>query len=278
MRSICSSTIVFGLISIPVKFYTSALPVRIEFNQMSPAGNRVKQSLVDSVTGADVEYDKIQKGYEVSKDQYVIFTREELKTLDAECEAKTIDIVEFVDGPSIDPIAVEKTYYLGPDKGGDKALSLLSEVMTSTGRVAVGQWNARGKEHLVVIRPYKGGLILHQMFYAHEVRDFGEIEVTLRQPISDQERKMATKLVSMLSVGAFDPAKYADSYSERLKQAIDDKLAGGTISAAAPTEARVGTVIDLATLLEQSLATPPKPKKKAKVTPPPAETVKGKKK
>jgi DNA end-binding protein Ku len=268
-RSITSAVIRFGLLSIPVKFYTSASAVKIEFNHISPAGNRVKQKLVDSVTGADVDHEDLHKGYEVSKEQYVIFTREELKTLDAECEAKTLDIVEFVDAPSIDPVAIEKTYFLGPDKGGDRALTLLSEAMTSTGHAAVGQWNTRGKEHLVVIRPYRGGLILHQMFYAHEVRDFGEIETNLRHPLSDQERKMATKLVSMLSSGTFDPTKYQDTYSERLKQAIDEKLGGGTLTAVATPAVRADNVLDLTTLLQQSLAEPPKTRKSVPKAPPP---------
>jgi DNA end-binding protein Ku len=263
-RSICSATITFGLISIPVKFFTSAAEVTIAFHQMSPAGHRIRQKNFDSVTDHEVPYGDIRKGYEVAKDNYVVFTREELKGLEAECEAKTIDITEFVDSTSIDPIMIEQTYYLGPDKGADKAVLLLAETLNAMGRVAIAQWNSRGKEHLVAIRSYKGGLILHRLFYASEIRNFSEIEVATRQPISDQERKMACKLVASMSSGEFSHTEYQDTYRARLQDAIDAKAAGGVIKSAGPVEGgpKGGVLLDLSTLLEQSLAAAPKLKAK----------------
>ncbi len=268
-RTICSATITFGLVSIPVKFFTSASAGRVSFNLLSPeAGNRVQQKLFDSVTGLEIPggMDACDKGFEVAKGEYVKFKKDEIKALDAECDQKTIDIQEFVDATSIDPIAVEKTYYLGPDKGADKGYSLLSEAMSTMSRAAVAQWNSRGKEHLVVIRPYRGGLVLHQMFYSNEVRNFDEIEVA-KLSVSEPERKMAGKLIASLSSGEFDPSKYEDSYSARVKQAIQDKLAGGTIRAVPSETPKMGSVFDLSALLERSLAAGPKPKAKKPPTP-----------
>jgi DNA end-binding protein Ku len=270
MRSTNSGTISFGLVSIPVKFYTSASSQGVAFNLLTPkGGNRVQQKNFDSVTGEEVTFADCDKGYEVAKGEYVRFTKDELKSLEAECEAKAIDITEFIPVASFDPIAIEKTYYLGPDKGADKGYVLLSQAMTESGRVAVAQWNSRGKEHLVVIRPYKEGLVLHQMFYANEIRDFSEIEVALRQPISPQEHKMALKLLSTLSSDEFDPSQYEDSYTARVKKAVEDKLSGGTIKAAPADAVKVGSILDIGDLLERSLVSVKPKAKKAPKAPEP---------
>ena len=252
-RSTGSATITFGLVSIPVKFYTACSPEAVSFNMLTPKGNRVKQKLVDSVTGEEVTQADCNKGYEVSKDTYVTITKDELKALEAECESKTCDIIEFVPAASVDLLQVEKSYYLGPDKGADKGYMLLAEAMAGSNRVAVAQWNARGKENLVVVRPYNGGLVLHQMYYATEVRPFEEVRPTAKPNVSDAERNMALKLVESLSVGAFDSTKYKDGYVERVKKALDDKANGGVIKTSATEPAKGATVTDIASLLAASL-------------------------
>lgn len=262
-RSLNSGTITFGMVTISVKFYTSASANRVSFNLLSPAGNRVRQQYVDAITNAEVPGGMAgcDKGFEVEKDRFVHFTKDELKALDAECDSRTIDIQEFIPQSALDPVAVEKTYFLGPDKS-DKAYLLLSEAMTAKKVVAVAQWNSRGKEHLVTIVPYKGGLALYQMYYATEVRDFGEVEIAVKIPISDPERRMAQKLIETLTTEEFDAAKYEDSYVARVKQAIDDKANGGTVKTAAPKAAQAGNVFDISALLEQSIAQNRKPKAK----------------
>lgn len=263
MRSIGSASITFGLVSIPVKLYTAASSESVSFNMLTPDGNRVKQKYTDSVTGADVTYDQCDKGYEVAKDQFVRFSKDEIKALEAE-STKTMDIREFVDAASLDLLHVEKSYLLGPDKGGDKGMLLLSDTMKALGKVAVAQWNSRGKEHLVVIRPYKGSLVVHQMYYQNEVRNPEEIELA-KIMISDAERNMAAKLVQALSTDTFDASKYEDGFVKRVQDAIERKMAGQPIVA---PEAPKATVLDLMAALQASLdkagdkkPTPKKPKK-----------------
>jgi DNA end-binding protein Ku len=253
-KSTGSATITFGLVSIPVKFYTACSSEAMSFNMLTPKGNRVRQKLVDGVTGEEVDRASCNSGYEVAKDEYVTITKDELKSLEAECESKCVEITEFV--PSFDPIYVEKTYYLGPDKGAEKGYLLLSEAMEKTGRVAVAQWNARGKEHLVTIAPYRGGLVLHQMYYATEVRPFDEIKCATKTPISNAERNMAQKLLDSLATDAFDPSKYKDHYVERVRKAIEEKVNSGVIKTAgdSPAASAGASILDLTALLEKSLA------------------------
>ena len=158
----------FGLVSVPVKMYSAAVSNSVKFSQLTPAGNRVKQFLRDATTGEEVSRSDLSKGFEVAKGEFVVFTPEEVKALSVESD-RVLEIEEFVDESSIDLAAVEKSYYLGPDKGGDKGYALLSAAMKGSGRVAVSSWTSRGKEHLVAVCPYKGGLIMHQLFYGSEV-------------------------------------------------------------------------------------------------------------
>lgn len=250
-RSINSGTITFGLVSIPVKFYTAASSESVSFNMLTSAGNRVKQKLVDSVTGAEIEHKDCKKGYEYAKDQYVSFTADELKALECE-KSDAIDIREFVDASTLDLIQVEKSYYLGPDKGGDKGYTLLADTMKAMGKVAVAQWAGRGKEQLVVIRPHKGGLIIHQMYYANEVRNFEEIEFA-KITIADAEREIAAKLVSMLSTGAFEPDKYEDGYVNRVKEAVTRKINGVAAPEVTAAPTPKATVTDLLAVLKASV-------------------------
>jgi DNA end-binding protein Ku len=255
MRSTGSATITFCLINIPVKLYTPVSASEgVKFNQLTPKGNRVRQKTFDAVSGEEVAYDQLDKGYEVAKDEFIRITKDELKALDAECESKTVDISEFVDAKTVDALFVEKSYYLGPDKGAEKGYALLAESMTEQGKVAVAQWNARGKEHLVTIRPYRGGLVMQQMYYANEVRSFDEVKPTATKPVSDAERNMANQLITTLSTAAFDPSKFKDSWTERVKAAIEEKKASGVIKTSATAPATVSNVVDLSALLAASLA------------------------
>jgi len=254
-KSCGSATITFGLVSIPVKLYTACSAEGVSFKLLTPKGNTVKQQYLDSVTGEVVPQADCHKGYELTKEQIIPITKDELKALEAECESKTVDILEFVPATSVDLLQVEKTYYLGTE-GAEKGYLLLAEAMAAKNVIAVAQYNTRGKENLVTIRPYRGGLVLHQMFYANEVRPFEEIKPTSRAAVSDAERNMAVKLVESLAVESFDSSKYEDSYVARVKKAIEEKVAAGeggtfkTATTAAPAGAKV---IDLASLLAASL-------------------------
>ena len=175
-RAISSGTISFGLVSIPIKLYTAASSAGIAFNFLhNRCGSRMKQQQLCPVCDEVVQRSDLVRGYEFAKNQYVRFENDELKTLEEET-SKVIELEEFVPLEKVDPVYFEKTYYLGPDKGGDKAYRLLADAMTESNRVGVAKYVMRGKEGLVLIRAVQGGLMLHTMYYADEVRDFDDIE------------------------------------------------------------------------------------------------------
>jgi len=250
-RAVSSATISFGLVSVPVKLFVAASAEGVKFNQITPAGNRVNQKLVDSVTGEEVQRDTLLKGYEHSKDQYVTFTPDELKKLEPE-KTEAMEITEFIPSTGFDPLQIEKSYYLGPDKGGDKGYVLLSKAMKQTSKVAVARWISRGREHLIVIRPFQDGLVLHQMFYSNEVRDFAEVsEKVATIKFHDVEESMAAKLVEQLAVDSYQPEKYTDGYVDRVKKAVEQKINGQEVTATPSSSSP--SVLDLMAALKASL-------------------------
>jgi DNA end-binding protein Ku len=252
LHSIGSGTISFGLVSIPVKMYTAASSESISFNQLHPkCGGRIKQQLLCPTCNEVVERGSLVKGYEFAKDQYVQFTDAELKALEGEA-SRMIDIAEFVPLAQVDPIYFEKTYYLGPDKGGEKAYRLLTDAMMKTERVALAQFCMRGKESLVLIRPAQNGLMLHTMYFADEVRDFGEVDKGDSAKIKPGEMELAHRLIGELSSDAFRPERYADEYRARVLQVVESKVEGREVTSLAP-QAERAQVIDLMEALKQSL-------------------------
>jgi DNA end-binding protein Ku len=265
MRAKDSGTITFGLVSIPVKIYSANSAEHIQFNQLAPKSKaRVKQQLIDPTTNEVVPYSDTLKGYEYAKGQFITFSAEELENFEAISD-KTIDLKEFVPATSVDYTLIEKLHYLGPDKGADKAYSLLAATLTRTGKVAVGQWNARSKQHLVTIRAIEGKLVLQQMFYAEELRDLNEIDVA-KLAVSEVEINMAEQLVSNLSSPTYDHSKYRDEYKDKVLAAIDNKVAGKqvVISPVAGTT----TTVDLFEALKKSLEANKKPPVQAKAKTP----------
>ncbi len=246
-----SGTISFGLVSIPVKFYTAASSEQVRFNMLhDECGGRIKQQLYCPVHDAVVSRTETIKGYEYSKGEYVKFDDDELKSLESSRDS-SINIVEFVPLDCFDFIQVEKSYYLGPDKGGDKAYRLLSQSMRDSKKVAVGRWAARGKEQLIVIRPYRDGLLFHQMYYADEVRAFEDIDTGATFEFHDAEKQLAHQLIEQLSAKEFDVDKYEDSFRQRVLTAVEQKVAGQKLQIA--PEAPKAQIIDLVEALKQSL-------------------------
>lgn len=249
-RAVTSGTISFGLVSIPVKLYVACSSEGVSFNMITPSGHRVKQKLTDAETGDEVEREVCLKGYEYEKNKFVTFTPDEIKSFDA-VKSDMMEISEFVPGSTVDLLQVEKTYYLGPDKGGAKSYRLLARAMKDSDRVAVAKWSARGKEQLVLIREYEGGLVLHQMYYQNEVRSFTEVcgdDVEL----SADELALAAKLVKHLAGKKFQPSKFTDEYAERIKAAVQAKVEGREVTFTAPAAA--SNVVDLLDALKASLA------------------------
>ena len=252
LHSIGSGTISFGLVSIPIKMFSAATSGGVSFNQLhQKCGGRIRQQLICPTCNEVVERSALVKGYEFAKDQYVLFTEEELKALEGEA-SRMIDIAEFVPLDQVDPIYFEKTYYLGPDKGGEKAYRLLSDAMQKSERVALAKFVMRGKENLVLIRPSQDGLMLHTMYFADEIRDFGEVDKGEDAKVKPGELELAQRLVGELSSEAFRPEQYADEYRTRVLQVVESKVEGREVTSLAP-QAQRAQVIDLMEALKQSL-------------------------
>jgi DNA end-binding protein Ku len=251
-RSIGSGTISFGLVSIPFKLYTAASPKGVSFNMLhDKCGCRMKQQYLCPVDNEVVDRKNMVRGFEHVRDSFVRFTEEELKALES-ARTNMLDLVEFVPLSTVDFVSIEKTYYLGPDKGGERAYRLLSEAMERMQRVAVGRYATRGKDNLVVVRPYKQGLVLHEVFYADEVRSFDEVETAGAFEFKPIEVELADKLINELSVPAFDSSKFEDTYAARVRAAVEQKVAGQEVVVAA--EAPKAQIVDLLEALKRSVA------------------------
>ena len=251
-HSIGSGNISFGLVSIPIRMYSAASSGRVAFNQIhAKCGGRIRQQLICPTCNEVVERSALVKGYEFAKDQYVQFTEDELKTMEGEA-SQMIDIAEFVPLSQVDPIFFENTFYLGPDKGGEKAYRLLSDAMKKSGRVALAKFVMRGKENLVLIRSAQDGLMLHTMYFADEVRDFGEVDKGQDAKVKPGELELAERLVKELSTDKFKPEQYEDEYRGRVLAAVEQKVEGKEVTSLAPQAQRT-QVIDLMDALKQSL-------------------------
>jgi DNA end-binding protein Ku len=258
-----SGTISFGLVSIPIKLFTAASSANVSYHLLhAKCGSRIRQQTFCPVCNETVERSALVKGYEFAKEQYVRITDEELKSLEGEA-SQTIDIAEFVPLVKVDPIYFEKTYYLGADKGGEKPYRLLAEAMQKAGQVALATFVMRGKESLVLIRAAQGGLMLHAMYFADEVRPFAEIDKGESAKIKDGELDLAIKLIDGLAADEFEPERYKDAYRERVLEVLGKKAAGQPLTQA-PAAAKRPQVIDLMEALKESLAARKPPAKVAK--------------
>jgi DNA end-binding protein Ku len=255
-RSMWSGAISFGLVNVPVKLYSAVSRKTVRFHQLNgKTGHRIAQKRVDSATNEEVQYEDIVKGYELTKERYVVITPEELEALDPE-KSRTIDIEDFVDIEDIDPIYYDHPYYLVPDKGAAKAYGLLLQAMQESDKVAVARVVLRSKEQLVAIRPAPGGvLMMETMIFADEVVPTDEIDDLPEAndlKVSDREVKMAQQLIDSLS-SDFEPEKYRDEYREKVLELIERKAAGEEI-AVQPEAPEPKKVPDLMAALEASLA------------------------
>jgi len=261
-RAIWSGAISFGLVNVPVKLYSATSPKTVRFHQLSgKTGARIKQKRVDAVSGEEVEYEDIVKGYELSPDHYVMIDPDELEALDPKA-TRTIDIEDFVDLDQIDPIYYDHSYYLAPGAGGAKAYRLLLDAMKESGKVAIGRMVIRSKQQLCALRPVDGAggaaesvLALSTMLFGDEVLSpdrLDELEAADDSPPSERELAMAQQLVDSLS-SDFDPGKYHDEYRERVLALIERKASGEEITVQ-PQAEEPAAAPDLMAALEASLA------------------------
>lgn len=251
-RPISSATVSFGLVSVPIQLYSAAESAsRISFNWLhKDCGSRLKQQYVCKQDGEVVEREDMVKGYEFSKGQYVLFTPDELKALEQK-KTETIEIVEFVPADQVERRYLDRVYYLGPDKGGERAYRLLSRAMQETGLSALAKYAARGKMYLVLVRPLGDGLAMEQLHYADEIRAFDEVPLG-ESEVKDDELKLAKQLIGQAASDTFEPEKYRDEVRDRILEQIQRKVEGEEITAA-PAEEPKTQIIDLMEALKASL-------------------------
>ena len=240
------------MVSIPIRMYTAGeSSSAISFNLLhEKCKSRLKQQYVCPADNEIVPRDQMVKGYQFSKDQYVAFTKDELKAMEQEAQ-KAIEITEFVPASAVDPVYFDRPYYVGPEQGGEKAYHLLNQAMQKTGRSALAKWAARGKQHLVLIRPAGKGLVMQQLLYADEVRPISEVPIGDAE-LSDSELQLAEQLIQQIASDEFHPEHYEDDVKKRYLAAIQKKVEGQEITAA--PEAPKAQIIDLMEALKASLA------------------------
>jgi DNA end-binding protein Ku len=256
LRPLRNATISFGLVNIPVRFYTATKSEDIGFNLLHEScGSRVNRKWWCPHHEEMIGMDEMVRGYPIAKNRYVTFTDEEIDALESD-DNRALEITEFVDLSQIDPVLFEKAYYLGPAPGGGKTYKLLAQAMRKQNKVAVARWVSGNREHLVVLRPHEDGLILHTMYYADEVRDFGAVEREDSE-LRDKEVALAEMLIDELTVDTFDPLAYKDEYRERLMDRIRAKSEGEAIVVQTPNEEKAAEVVDIMEALRRSLEASP---------------------
>jgi len=251
-RSVSTASLTFGLVSIPVRLFPATSSKTIRFNLLHAKDNsRIQEKIFCPVEEQIIDRSELVRGYEVEKGRYVTFTDEELKKLEAQAD-HAIEITEFIPVTEVDPVYFENSYLLGCEPTSAKAYHLLKEAMAKANRVGVAKFTMRGKERLVLIRPFDKGLMLHTMYYEDEVRSFKEIDHGADAPVKESELNLAQRLLADLTEKKFNPEKYKDTYRERVIEAAEQKMAGHEITESAP-EVRKGQVIDLMSALKESL-------------------------
>jgi len=240
----------FGLISMPMRMFAAARGERISFNQLhNVCHSRLKQPLFCPVCNRNVERSEIVKGHEYEKDQYVLFSEEELDKIEPP-SAHVMEILEFVKLDEMDPLYFDSSYYLSPEDAGVKAYKLLIDAMKESGYGAIAKLTMHQREHIVIIRPGAKGMTLHTMFYSNEIRA-AEAVPTDKVEVKEPEKKLAMQLIESLAA-PFEPQKYRDEYQENVRAMIAAKLKGQQVTEVA--QPHLAPVIDLMEALKRSLA------------------------
>jgi len=261
--SVWSGYLTFGLISMPVRLFSGARSSGISFNMLHrPDLQRVKQQYICPLENKVVDRSEIVKGYEFRKDEYIVIEPEEIKKIEPRT-AKTMEILEFVKRSEVDPVYFDTSYYMLPEEAGRRPYALLTKALEESEFVAIAKLTMHNREYTVFLRPHEGGLMLHTMYYAEEVRKvegFGPPDVDLK----DAEVKIAHQLIDALSA-EWDPEKYHDNFQDNLKQLIQTKLEGGKVVEIDKPK-KLAPVVDLMAALKQSLAEMEGKKKPATTT------------
>ena len=252
-RPISSATVSFGLVSVPVSLYSSSeSKASVSFNWIhGECGSRVQQQYYCVKESKQVERDDLVKGYEFAKGQYVLFTQDEIKALEQK-KTETIEITEFVPADQVERIQLDKVYFVGPDRGGERAYRLLSRALRETGLCAIAKYAARGKMYLVMIRPLGEGLAMEQLKFADEIRSFDDVPLGAGE-VKEEELALAIQFIRQSAKSAFDPSRYNDEVRARTMELIQKKIEGEDITTIEPIETGA-KIIDLMEALKASLA------------------------
>jgi DNA end-binding protein Ku len=249
-RALLTGNLAVGLVNVPIRLYTATRSEGIAFHLLHErCGSRIQYQSYCPVCNVVVAREELVRGFEFAKDEYVRLTDEELKAFESQ-DGRVIDVQEFVPLDKVDPVYFDRTYYLGPGKGGERGYQLLRHAMAKTSRVAVAKYTMRGKQHLVLLRPVGEGFHLHTLYYADEVANFTEVE----RPdvkVKPGELELAVRLIEDLAQTEFRPEQYADEYRERVRAAVERKRTGGTIEAKEPRAP--SPTADLEATLKKSL-------------------------
>lgn len=261
MRSMWKGAISFGLVNIPVKLFSATERKDIKFNYLhNKCKSPVQYQKFCPVCEEEVKHEDIVRGYEYEKGKYVVIDENDLENIPT-TTGKSVDILDFVDLVEIDPVFYDKSYYLGPNDGGQKAYRLLKKAMEETGKIAIAKVVIRSKQTLAAIRPSQDALIMETMFFPEEIRNPQAIpELEVKADIHDNELKMAVNLISSLS-SAFQPEKYTNEYRQAMLEVIESKITGQEV--AIPEAPAAGKVVDLMDALKASIDLAKKEKAKA---------------
>jgi DNA end-binding protein Ku len=245
----------FGLVSLPVKLFTAARGESISFNQLHRTDNsRVKQVLYCQAEDEPIERSEIVKGFEYDKGKYVVIDEEDIRKVQPKT-AKVMEILEFVKSADVDPVYFESSYYMSPDEAGEKPYALLFDALKRTGYAGVAKVSMHNREHIVILRPGPRGILLHTMYYAHEIRAVEEFRTDVSL-VKDKEVELATGLIQALAAD-FEPQKYHDTYRDNLLAMIEAKKAGQAVVEAPAAEP--AKVVDILEALKKSLEMARKP-------------------
>jgi DNA end-binding protein Ku len=255
-RAIWSGTISFGLLNVPVKLYSAVSRKQVSFRELRQSdGSRIRHKRVAESDGKEVDYEDIVKGYEIGPEQYVVMTRDELEELDPK-KTRAIEIQDFVDLDAIDPVYFDHPYYLGPDKGSERAYALLAKAMADRGKVAIARFVLRNREHLSAIRSDGKVLAMATMRFADEVVKPDELDGVIPEDVEAPKKReidMAGALIDQLT-SDFEPDQYRDEYREELLELIESKARGEKVVQSASEEPKPTKAPDLMAALEESLA------------------------
>ena len=272
-HTIWKGSISFGLVNIPVKLYTTSDNNNdFSFNQLDDKGHRIKYRKWCPIEDREVSYSELKKGYQISKDNYAVIEKEDLDKIKLKT-TQSIDVKEFIDSTDFDPLLIEKSYYVAPEKNKkagviDKAYTLFAKIINETNKIAIGKVVLKDREHLVALRAYQRGIVMHQLRYIDEIKPVDEIEgmdgsiSSQQSSIDDKELSLGKTLVENLSSKEFDISQYSDEYTKQLEQLINAKIAGKqTLNV---TEADNGKEDDVSKNLLEALKASVKQKSKSK--------------